>query len=73
MFWRDDRAPTVGKIVAFFKYQSTKQFNDIQGDEVIQKLWQRNYYERIIRDEFELYFTHEHMSENPLRWENHQA
>ena len=32
------------------------------------KLWQRNYYERIIRDEAELQRTHEYIVQNPLRW-----
>ena len=33
-----------------------------------QKLWQRNYYERIIRDESELNRVKEYIVNNPLRW-----
>ena len=50
---RKDPTPTLGKIVAFFKYQTTKQFNELQCIGM-QKLWQRNYYEHIIRNKIEL-------------------
>ena len=33
-------------------------------------LWQRNYYERIIRNERELLETRRYIIENPIRWEN---
>ena len=33
-------------------------------------IWQRNYYERIIRNEKELYRTIEYIKYNPLNWEN---
>jgi REP element-mobilizing transposase RayT len=32
------------------------------------RLWQRNYYERIIRDEEELNLKRLYIVENPLRW-----
>jgi REP element-mobilizing transposase RayT len=38
------------------------------------KLWQRNYYDRIIRDEDELNQIRKYIAENPLKWvedENH--
>jgi REP element-mobilizing transposase RayT len=31
-------------------------------------LWQRNYYERIIRDEAELHRIRQYIQQNPLRW-----
>ena len=33
------------------------------------KLWQRNYYERIIRNEQELMNISEYIRNNPLRWD----
>jgi REP element-mobilizing transposase RayT len=33
------------------------------------RIWQRNYYERIIRDEKELNDTRRYILENPLHWE----
>jgi REP element-mobilizing transposase RayT len=81
-FGRGNRAPTgicdvrtncvpLGKVIAFFKYQSTKQCNDFQDNETRQKLWQRNYYEHIIRDEHELHFIQEYIKGNPLKWNEH--
>jgi len=50
---RGNRAPTLGQIVAYFKYGSTKQINAIRNTPGI-RLWQRNYYDHIIRDEIDL-------------------
>jgi putative transposase len=47
------RKPTLGNIAAYFKYQSTKLINESQETPGA-KVWQRNYYDRIIRDENEL-------------------
>ena len=32
------------------------------------KLWQRNYYERVIRDDDELNVVRQYISDNPARW-----
>jgi len=32
------------------------------------KLWQRNYYERVIRDDSELHRVREYITGNPARW-----
>jgi REP element-mobilizing transposase RayT len=42
------RKPTLGQIVAYFKYQSTKEMNRIVIENAITKFWQRNYYEHLI-------------------------
>ena len=65
---REDRAPTVGNIVAYFKYQSTKHINIIHNGG-FQKLWQRNYYERVIRGEKELFEMRQYIINNPANWE----
>ena len=36
------------------------------------KLWQRNYYEHIIRNEADLRRIEEYIQNNPLRWEQDQ-
>lgn len=33
------------------------------------RLWQRNYYEHIVRDENELIRIREYIKNNPLKWE----
>lgn len=58
---------TLGKIVAYFKYQSTKLINKTQGTPD-KRFWQRNYYDRIIRDEKELNNIHDYIQNNPIKW-----
>jgi hypothetical protein len=65
---RDDRAPTVGNMVAYFKYQSTKRINAI-CQTGIKKIWQRNYYDRIIRNEKSWHFTRQYIRNNPANWD----
>jgi len=63
------RKRTLGQIVAYFKYQSTKEMNKIETENVITKFWQRNYYEHIIRNEIDLQNIRKYISLNPLKWE----
>jgi len=78
---RDNRAPTLGKIIAYFKYQSTKQINQyLVGaglippsgfipTNIIKKIFQRNYYEHIICNENELNNVRQYIIDNPNNWE----
>ena len=61
---RADPAPTIGNIVGYFKYQSTKKID------LPVKLWQRNYYERIIRDMEEYQHIVNYIVNNPANWKN---
>jgi len=61
------RKITLGQVVAYFKYQSAKEINKIRNTPGY-SVWQRNYYERIIRDEKELNRIHEYIINNPLQW-----
>ncbi len=63
------RNPTLGQIVAYFKYQSTRQMNKIEDAKTITKFWQRNYYEHIIRNERELKQKTDYILDNPSRWD----
>jgi len=62
------RKPTLGQIVAYFKYQSTKEINAMKGGPVT-RLWQRNYYEHIIRNQQDLELTWLYVESNPAQWE----
>ncbi len=69
------RRATLGQVVGFFKYQSTKRIN-ILRDNPGTPVWQRNYYERVIRDDRELDGIRQYIADNPARWEedeNHPA
>ena len=59
--------PTLGKIVAYFKYQSTKLINELQGTPAA-KVWQRNYFDRIICGEKELQNIRDYIANNVLTW-----
>ncbi len=65
---RGNPAPTLGNIVGFFKYQTTKQINQLRQTPG-QKLWQRNYYEHIIRNEDDYNKIYEYINNNILEWE----
>lgn len=58
---------TLGKIVAYFKYQSTKQINLIRNTPG-HPVWQRNYYEHVIRSEEEMDRILRYIVENPAKW-----
>jgi putative transposase len=56
---------TVGSIVRGFKIGVNKWFRSNTG---MDKVWQRNYYEQIIRSEKELEQTRQYICENPAKW-----
>lgn len=69
------RRATLGQVVGFFKYQSTKRINALR-DNPGAPVWQRNYYERVIRDDHELDGIRQYIVDNPAKWEmdeNHPA
>lgn len=74
-YGRENRAPTqsplptLGKIVAYFKYTSTKIINDKYGDGQKLPIFQRNYYERIIRNNSELDAVRNYIRSNPQNWD----
>jgi len=63
------RTPTLGQIVAYFKYKSTKEMNLLDNTGTVTKFWQRNYYEHIIRDDIDLQNKTDYIESNPLLWD----
>ena len=59
-------APTLGDVIRAFKSISALYVNRQLARSG--SLWQRNYYERIIRDEAELQRIREYIEANPARW-----
>jgi REP element-mobilizing transposase RayT len=61
------------RIIQWFKTMATNEYIrgiDAQGWERFNgKLWQRNYYEHIIRDEKELNRIREYIVNNPMQWD----
>ena len=63
--------PTLGQIVAYYKYQTTKAINLMRGM-LGAKFWQRNYWEHVIRNEVEMNRIREYIETNPERWDEDQ-
>jgi REP element-mobilizing transposase RayT len=57
----------LGGIVGAFKSISTIEVNRARSSPG-QALWQRNYYEHVVRDDDELYRIRKYIVENPARW-----
>ncbi len=58
---------SLGQMIAFFKYQSTKHINQFRQNPGT-PIWQRNYYEHVIRNERSLTEIREYIENNPARW-----
>ena len=58
---------TLGRIIGYYKYQSTKQINLIRNV-AASRIWQRNYYEHIIRDDKDLERIQTYIYNNPITW-----
>ena len=65
-------APTsrkpLGQLIGAFKTVSTKQINQLRNMPG-RRLWQRNFYEHVIRDESDLARIREYIINNPANWE----
>ncbi len=61
-------AGSLGAIVQNFKSVSTRKINVLRQNRGC-PLWQRNYYERVIRNETELARAREYIANNPIKWE----
>jgi putative transposase len=59
---------SIPTIIRSFKSAATKRINELQKTPGL-KLWQRNYYEHIIRDPNDFNRICEYIEYNPLRWE----
>jgi REP element-mobilizing transposase RayT len=57
----------LGKVIAYFKYQTTKAANELRQTPSL-PLWQRGYFEHVIRNERELNFARRYIHNNPLQW-----
>lgn len=64
---RDDaKGRTLGDLIGAFKSLSTRELNHLLGRSGA--IWQRNYFERVVRNERELNAIRRYIDENPSRW-----
>jgi REP element-mobilizing transposase RayT len=64
-----NRAPTVGEIVRAFKAQCTHAINQIRNTPG-HPVWQRNYYEHVVRNDDGMKRVREYVISNPAKWDN---
>ena len=58
----------LGQLIGAFKTVSTKRINQIRGAPRL-PVWQRNYYEHVIRNDEELNAVRQYIVDNPLNWD----
>jgi REP element-mobilizing transposase RayT len=64
---RNVQPGSLGAIVRSFKAASSRRINLLSGTPGA-TIWQRNYYEHVVRDESELQRVREYIVNNPARW-----
>ena len=62
------RRRSLGSFLSGFKSATTKRINDLQRTPGL-SVWQRNYYEHVIRNEQSLDRIREYIANNPARWD----
>lgn len=69
-----DSAPTLGKMMQSFKRHTTLQYIKMVKNKTLppfdKRIWQRNYYEHIIRDDVDYGRIAMYIVNNPLTWED---
>jgi REP element-mobilizing transposase RayT len=64
--------PNIPKIIQTFKRHTTIEYIKMVKDEIVppfeKRIWQRNYYENIIRNEKQYIMVSEYIKNNPLKW-----
>ncbi len=73
--WADmESAPTLGKIIQSFKRHTTIQYIKMVKNGTLppfdKRIWQRNYYEHIIRDDVDYERVATYTVKNPLTWKD---
>ena len=58
---------SLGRLVGAFKIVSTMRFNGMSGKSS-ERLWQRDFCDRVIRDDRELDLFREYVGGNPAKW-----
>ena len=65
-------SPTVGNILGWYKYQTTKHINAVQNTSG-EKVFQRSYYDHVIRNQQDYNEIWEYIENNPLKYALKQA
>lgn len=64
---RGDPSPTISTVVGWFKFHSTKDINAVSNASG-RKIFQRSFYDHIIRNQHDYDEVAKYIYENPMRW-----
>lgn len=68
-----NKKPTLGDIIGAFKSITTHEYilgvDNKNWPQFYKRLWQRNYYEHVIRDEVDLNRIRDYIQSNPANWD----
>lgn len=67
MFGTENPSPTLGTIIGWLKYNITKEYNKAKDEK--ESVFQRSYYDHIIRNENDYIEVCEYIEINPLKWQ----
>src|SRR5512132_3571135 len=65
--WVREDGPTLGAVVGAFKAGSAREINRARGA-VGEPVWQRGYFDHVVRNEIDLERVRDYVATNPLRW-----
>jgi REP element-mobilizing transposase RayT len=69
----DSQQSTLGRVVGAFKSITTHEYilgvRQGRWPPFRQRLWQRNYYEHVVRNDLDLNQIRDYIATNPIRWE----
>jgi len=60
-------SPTLGNVIGWYKYQVTKQVN-LQSNNKGESVFQRSYYDHVIRNQRDYDEVWQYIENNPLKW-----
>lgn len=66
-FGTGDPSPTLGNVIGWYKYQTTKQIN-LQFNHNGKKVFQRSYYDHVIRNQQDYDEIWQYIDNNPRKW-----
>ena len=65
---REDPSPTVGMVIGWLKYNATKEINQLRKV-TNEKIFQRSFYDHIVRNKTDYEEISKYIYENPLKWQ----
>ncbi len=65
---RGDPSPTVNEVIGWLKYQATKDINKSRST-TGEKIFQRSFYDHVVRNRDDYCEIRNYIYENPLRWQ----